>query len=178
MKNKRGRAIIIVGIIILLLGGIIFFSVNKSGSNEENLNQGQNVGEDLEQTKETPNETDTSENTSEITESETETPQTYTIEYTSSGFEPSEITISSGDSITFLNTISTNVWPASNVHPSHTVYPNSGINKCGTSEESEIFDSCKGLSEGESYTFTFNEIGTWSYHNHLRASKTGKIIVQ
>ncbi|PIN89026.1 hypothetical protein COU60_05115 [Candidatus Pacearchaeota archaeon CG10_big_fil_rev_8_21_14_0_10_34_76] len=100
------------------------------------------------------------------------------IEITESGFLPQIITINKGDTVTWTNSISSKSWPASAVHPSHKVYPGSDISKCGTSEQDSIFDSCKGLSQEESYSFTFNEIGSWSYHDHLKSSIRGTIIVQ
>lgn len=106
-----------------------------------------------------------------------EAPNSYTVEITSSGFSPNSLTINAGDTVVFVNQDSRSGWPASVIHPTHTVYPNSNINKCGTNEEIDIFDSCRGLEEGESYSFTFNEVGTWGYHNHLISSKKGTIIV-
>lgn len=98
-----------------------------------------------------------------------------TIVMTSSGFSPSSLEISVDDTITFVSEEGVH-WPASAVHPTHTVYPGSDINKCGSGEE--IFDSCRGLSAGESFSFTFNEAGTWAYHDHLNPSIFGRIIVQ
>lgn len=104
-------------------------------------------------------------------------PQEYTIEITSSGFSPKTLDIKKGDTVTFINKGSSNSWPASVIHPTHLAYPGSDINKCGTEEEVNIFDACRELGNGETYSFTFNEIGSWSYHNHLNPSKTGTIIV-
>jgi len=109
-------------------------------------------------------------------ENPTNTPTEHTVEFTSIGYRQDTLIIKSGDTVTFTNTISTKTWPASNQHPIHTAYPGSNINKCGSS--SAIFDACTGLSNGESFSFTFNEVGTWNYHNHLRPSKGGTIIVQ
>ena len=69
-------------------------------------------------------------------------------------------------------------WPASALHPTHTVYPGSDIQKCGTSEGDKIFDSCTGLNKGESFSFTFNEKGDWRYHDHLNPNLNGVITVQ
>ena len=99
------------------------------------------------------------------------------IEITSSGFNPKNLEINVGNSVKFVNKDSENHWPASAIHPTHTVYPGSNINKCGTGEESLIFDACKGLSQGESYSFTFNEKGSWGYHDHLSPSLRGTIVV-
>ena len=102
---------------------------------------------------------------------------THDIEITSSGFSPKTLEINAGDTVTWTNKDSRKHWPASAIHPTHTVYPGSSISKCGTSAESEIFDACNGLSAGESYSFTFNEKGTWKYHDHLDTSRTGTMIV-
>jgi plastocyanin len=95
---------------------------------------------------------------------------------TSSGFSPSTLTIKVGDTVTFINKDSRPHWPASDVHPTHRLYPGSGIEKCGSGEE--IFDACKGLAPGETFSFTFKYRGTWTYHDHLYPYLTGTIIVQ
>ena len=82
------------------------------------------------------------------------------------------MTIKTGTTVTFTNEDSNQHWPASAMHPTHTAYPESG--GCIGSK----FDACKGLAQGESFSFTFNEIGSWGYHDHLRASMTGKIVVE
>ncbi|HLD40456.1 MAG TPA: plastocyanin/azurin family copper-binding protein [Candidatus Nanoarchaeia archaeon] len=98
-----------------------------------------------------------------------------TIRITAAGFEPKTLTVKVGTTVTFFNEDSSKHWPASAVHPTHTAYPGSDIKKCGSGEV--IFDACKGLEQGESFSFTFNEKGSWGYHDHLRASMTGKIVV-
>ncbi len=100
------------------------------------------------------------------------------IEITSSGFSPETLTIARGETVTWINRDSEKHWPASAIHPTHKVYPGSDIEKCGTSEENVIFDSCRGLASGESWSFTFNEIGSWGYHDHLDVGLRGKIIVE
>ncbi|MDP3992314.1 MAG: plastocyanin/azurin family copper-binding protein [Nanoarchaeota archaeon] len=99
------------------------------------------------------------------------------IEITSSGFTPGTLTINKGDTVTWINMDTEPHWPASAFHPYHTVYPGSDIKKCGTAEESTIFDACQNLAPGESYSFTFNEVGSWGFHDHLNANSFGKIIV-
>lgn len=68
--------------------------------------------------------------------------------------------------------------PASAMRPTHKVYPGSDIEKCGTAEESKIFDACRAIPAGGSWFFTFNEAGSWDYHDHLDAKNFGKIIVE
>src|SRR3989338_8255859 len=96
---------------------------------------------------------------------------------TSNGFSPKVLSVKAGDVVTFVNKDSSGHWPASAMHPTHTVYPRSDIKKCGTPEEKSIFDSCGSLSNREEYKFTFNEKGSWKYHDHLSPGSTGTINV-
>ncbi|OHA48614.1 MAG: hypothetical protein A2806_00445 [Candidatus Terrybacteria bacterium RIFCSPHIGHO2_01_FULL_48_17] len=97
---------------------------------------------------------------------------------TESGFEPQTLTVPNGTTVTFRNETSRNVWPASNIHPTHTQYPGSGLHKCGSAEEPQIFDACHGLAPGESYLFTFTVSGTHQYHDHLFPTVAGQIMVE
>ena len=99
------------------------------------------------------------------------------VEITSSGFAPATLEISKRSAITWINKDVEEHWPASAIHPTHDVYPGSSIEKCGTSEEKNIFDACHGLATGEIWSFTFNEVGSWNYHDHLVNGRFGKIIV-
>jgi len=95
-----------------------------------------------------------------------------TVDITSSSFSPKTLTITAGETVKFTNKDSRSSWPASAVHPTHTVYPETG--GCIGSK----FDACKGLAQDESYSFTFNEKGTWNYHDHSKPGMTGTIIVE
>ena len=94
------------------------------------------------------------------------------VEITSEGFNPGTLTIRSNETVTWVNKGSLSSWPASAVHPSHNAYPESG--GCLGSK----FDACRRLKQGESYSFTFNQKGTWKYHDHLSPGNTGTIIVE
>lgn len=100
------------------------------------------------------------------------------IRVTEEGFAPSALTVAKGDSVTWVNETDGTVWPASAMHPTHTVYPGSGIEKCGTAEAATIFDACAGIAPGGSWSFVFNEVGTWKYHDHLRATVFGSVTVE
>ena len=91
---------------------------------------------------------------------------------TSEGFSPSTLTITQGTTVTFTNTDTSSHRPASNPHPTHTGYPEEGT--CSGSS----FDSCDPIATGESWSFTFNEEGTWNYHDHMSPGLTGTIIVE
>jgi plastocyanin len=98
--------------------------------------------------------------------------------YTDTGYQPNSIRIKVGEKVTFVNQSSRPMWTASDIHPSHTLYPGSGISKCGTADAANIFDSCKGYNKGESWSFVFREKGKWGYHNHLNPGDTGEITVE
>mgnify|MGYP001589902159 CR=1 FL=1 len=100
------------------------------------------------------------------------TPKTVTVNMTDSGFNPVEITINAGDMVRFVNQGSQTRRPASGIHPTHDLYPEKG--GCISSK----FDACRGLQNGESFSFTFNAKGIWPYHDHLAPSVKGTIIVQ
>ncbi|MBY0111048.1 cupredoxin domain-containing protein [Patescibacteria group bacterium] len=85
------------------------------------------------------------------------------VELTKEGFSPSELTIAKGESVTFRTTGTDLYWPASNLHPSHGIYPE--------------FDPLKPLQPTEVWSFTFDQVGEWKYHDHLAPYFTGVITV-
>ncbi len=100
------------------------------------------------------------------------------ITFTDGGYTPKEVTIRKGDTVTWKNNSSADMWTATAIHPTHRVYPGSDIEKCGTAEGAGMFDACRGIPTGNSYSFTFNEVGTWKYHDHLNLGKFGTIVVE
>lgn len=92
----------------------------------------------------------------------TDSEKTASITIESFGFSPATITIKKGTTITWINNDSVNHLVASNPHPVHTDLPG--------------FQS-QNLSLGESYSFTFDKVGTFGYHCHLHPSMRGTVIV-
>lgn len=101
-----------------------------------------------------------------------------TVVISESGFSPANLDVRKGEVVIFINRDIRNHWPATDVHPSHQVYPGSSIAKCNSQERSRIFDACRGLARGEEYMFTFNEAGNWRYHDHLNPNLRGEIVVR
>ena len=101
-----------------------------------------------------------------------------TITYTKNGFSPSSVEITRGSMVTFVNESGRDMWPASAMHPTHMLYPGSDIKKCGTAGESLIFDACKGIKNGQDWSFTFDQAGAWKFHDHLTPSYFGTITVK
>lgn len=95
---------------------------------------------------------------------ETPPPPTLEVIYGTEGFSPSNLEIKIGDTVVFKNESGKGMWVASNPHPVH-----------GDNPE---FDAGISIANGNSWSFTFTEEGTFSYHNHLNSSFGGKIIVK
>ncbi|TSC87248.1 MAG: Uncharacterized protein G01um10148_353 [Parcubacteria group bacterium Gr01-1014_8] len=79
------------------------------------------------------------------------------------GFQPSELTVKKGSTVTFTTTAARQFWPASNLHPSHDIYPD--------------FDAKRPLESDEVWSFTFNTAGDWPFHDHIRSYYVGVVHV-
>lgn len=109
-----------------------------------------------------------------LEESTLPTEPAVTIAFTDEGFVPREVFIKRGDIVRFTNESKTlESWPASAVHPTHSIYPEKTKGDCLGS----AFDACRGLKPGESWDFRFTEVGEWRFHDHIHASKTGVVTV-
>ncbi|MEK9194419.1 MAG: peptidoglycan-binding protein, partial [Patescibacteria group bacterium] len=85
------------------------------------------------------------------------------------GFNPAKLFISVGDVVRWFNNSIEDSWPASDPHPIHNEYPETG--GCIGS----LFDACRLLRQRESYYFIFYVPGTWNYHDHLNPKSKGQI---
>lgn len=94
------------------------------------------------------------------------------VQYDGSVFSPKTVTVKKGETVTFVNNGKNSMWVASAMHPTHTVYPTKGGCLGST------FDACRGYGTGSSWEFTFDEVGSWGYHDHLNASAWGKVVVE
>ncbi|MEX0652016.1 MAG: hypothetical protein WD509_00895 [Candidatus Paceibacterota bacterium] len=86
----------------------------------------------------------------------------YVVEFRASGFYPSELTVRTGDRVTF-KAVDDVFWPASDPHPTH--------------ENLGGFDAGKVLEIGDQWTYVFDTPGVWRYHDHLSAYFEGKVTV-
>lgn len=96
----------------------------------------------------------------------------YVVKFTDSGFLPKEISIKAGDVVVFENESAKSMWPASAMHPTHAVYPTTGGCLGST------FDACKGVLPSDSWSFKFDIVGNWKYHDHLTPKFFGAIDVK
>jgi len=85
------------------------------------------------------------------------------IELREDGFYPSELTIQKGETVIFKTRLNKEFWPASDIHPTHGIYPE--------------FDPKEPMAPDNEWSFTFTRVGRWVYHDHLGAYNTGVIYV-
>ena len=107
--------------------------------------------------------TQPSSTTTETQPTSDEQQATATITYTDSGFEPSTLTVKSGDTVRIGNKSSMALSFNSDDHPSHT-------------KQSEL--NVGDVPQGGSREFTVTKTGTWGYHNHEDATQTGELTVE
>lgn len=105
-------------------------------------------------------------------------PKTHEIVYTDSGYAPSNLTIKVGDTVSFKNNSSKGMWPASAMHPTHMVYGGTSLEAHCPDAQNDDFDACQSISSGQSWSFTFTKSGAWGFHDHLIATRFGKITVE
>jgi len=106
------------------------------------------------------------------------TTQANEVIYTDAGFSPSTLTVRAGDTVTFKNQSSSQMWVGSAMHPSHIIYSDTMLQEHCPDTTNTAFDQCQGGGPGTSWSFTFQKTGTWGYHNHLNARYFGKITVE
>ncbi|MBI5018824.1 cupredoxin domain-containing protein [Candidatus Gottesmanbacteria bacterium] len=85
------------------------------------------------------------------------------VSYTDTGYTPATLTVKKGTKVTFRNDSSSGMWTASGVHPTHQLLPG--------------FDQLKSVAKGGVYEYTFAKVGTWKYHNHVKPTDGGTVIV-
>lgn len=98
--------------------------------------------------------------------------------YGDAGYSPSILTIKAGDTVTFKNQSAQNMWTASAMHPAHILYSGTSLSDHCPDTANISFDACKGTPSGDSWSFTFTKVGTWSYHDHLHPALFGKVVVE
>lgn len=90
--------------------------------------------------------------------------QMETIRYTNQGFVPTILVVQVGAMVQFVNESDTDMWVASNEHPGHTDLP--------------TFDQFSASEKNSTYTYTFDQKGMWTFHDHLQPAFDGVVEVQ
>ena len=92
-----------------------------------------------------------------------------TVTYDNKTFTPSTVTIKAGATVLFDNTSEVPMWPASDAHPTHTLYPEFDMARANANTLPE---------PGQDFSFTFTKTGAWKYHDHNFPDITGTIMVE
>ncbi len=95
--------------------------------------------------------------------SNTSTGKVIIVELKEDGFVPNNVRIKKGDTVEFKTILGKPFWPASNLHPTHGIFPE--------------FDPKDAIMPDKTWSFTFKKEGQWGFHDHLAPYYTGKIIV-
>lgn len=85
------------------------------------------------------------------------------IHITEEGFSPEEVSIKKGETVTWVNDDEDFHWPASDLHPTHEIY--------------SAFDPKEPIGKNETWSFAFDRIGEWRFHDHLRPRWRGMVRV-
>jgi len=104
----------------------------------------------------------------------------FTVTYTKNGFNPQSFSVQIGTKVTWVNNSTQQLWVAVASHPDHTSYDGSTrAMHCVMDKptSSAIFDECAPINPGESWSFTFTKLGSWSFHNHLSPNDEGMVTV-
>ncbi len=93
------------------------------------------------------------------------------VSYTNTGFEPTEVSITNGQSVRFTNNSARTLW-ISAVAKDGAIYP-AEADSCGQSE----FDMCKAVAPNEIWEFKFDKRGVWGYRNNTEQTHVGVVRV-
>lgn len=152
----------IIGIVtvVLAVGGYFYY---------KNINQGVAPLYQVEQTATLPASTDSEE---AVAVAGT------IVSLTNAGYLPTSVTIKKGETVTFKNNSTVQMWTASAMHPAHTAYSGTSLSEHCPDVANTSFDACRGYLPGESWSFKFDKVGTWKYHNHLDPKQYGAVVVE
>jgi len=160
----------VIGIVVL---GAIILGVSFMNKSQPTSASNDTTGA-TSQTQTLPNETITP-GTSGVQTTTTTAKQTVEVDYTDSGFTPNAILINTGDTVKFVNKSSEDMWVGSDFHPSHTLYSGTSLREHCPDTAGTTFDQC---GTGNEYSFTFQKVGAWTYHNHKNSSMKGSVSVK
>ena len=121
--------------------------------------------------------TPTTSSTTTVTTTTTVSKTGVTILYSDQGFSPSSITLPLGSTVMFVNQSTKNMWVASAMHPTHIVYSGTSLSEHCPDTNNSTFDQCVAVTQGNTFSFTFNKEGIWKYHNHTSSGDRGTITI-
>jgi plastocyanin len=101
-------------------------------------------------------------------------PTSATVVLSANGFSPASVTVKKGGTVVWTNEGSGAMWVAVDNHPTHTHYDGTTRSSHCPDTTNSAFDQC---ASGNNFSFVFDKVGTWRYHNHANAGQSGTVIV-
>lgn len=100
------------------------------------------------------------------------------VTYGEHGFAPQVVTVPVGTTVAWSSPKGKPMWVASDPDPSHTKLK--GFDEKGVINGFiKIFTGDHAYAHGTGvYEYTFTEVGTWKYHNHINPQHRGTVIVK
>jgi len=144
----------------MVLGGLVYlFATNQNNTEPESENSSPVDIVNIGATPESNPEGGDVQNPQGITIS-----QIFTVTYTDEGYSPKDLTIDIGDTVEFENSSSRPVWIIAGDDLAAQFLPE--------------LNAEKNYNPGETYSFTFDKSGVWTYRNKLEPSEAGTITVK
>lgn len=102
-------------------------------------------------------------------------PTAVTVAYDGNTFSPQNVRVAQGGTVTWVAT-GGDMWVASDPSSLQNGYDGTTLEQhCAAGYvRTTPFDEC---SAGTSFSFIFNKVGTWGYHDHLNSSVEGSVTV-
>ena len=147
----------------ITIGIVLAFTLYKPDEDLETSSSKQVANEVVEQNPELGNVLTKKERTPPFFDSSVLTSSDIVIKITDDGFVPEALNIKKGEKVNFVNNTSGHAWPASDPHPNHTAYP--------------IFDAQLPMKKGQVWSFVFNDIGEFKFHDNFDPTKRGIVYV-
>lgn len=166
----NGRAITALLLVLIIIGGIVWYFGDGMSTTSPT---------DTATQTETPTATTTPDTGTPPAGGTTSPADATIVTYTAQGYSPATVTVPVNGAVTFVNESSVDMWVGADEHPTHTEYDGtSRAQHCAeTYTGPSPFDSCTRIPPGQSWGFVFTKAGTFDYHDHVDASKRGRIVV-
>lgn len=97
--------------------------------------------------------------------------------YSADGFSPKNVTVKKGVAVMWTNVSAGGLQVAADNHPAHAGYDGTARTTHCVEGAPTSFDQCVTGAAGSQWSFTFNKVGVWSYHNHVNAIFGGTVTV-
>ncbi|MEK7081371.1 MAG: hypothetical protein AAB888_00200 [Patescibacteria group bacterium] len=153
--NKNGLIVAIIAIAIIVIGFFVFNDKNSDTKKDAMMKNDEAMMEDTK---------DMMKKDGEAMMEKGDAMAKQIVKYTDAGFAPTALEIASGETVTFVNESSNQMWIASAIHPTHELLPE--------------FDQMEGTPKGSMYSFTFTKPGVWKFHDHLNPAMKGSVTVK